>query len=144
MGQMGRLRLIHDRFIAGHSSCELHRYLDSVPPETPIRDVVDRCRVWESHADPEIRRVSKPSLEPIYLASVIGDSDNVIDEIRVAAFSTTDFRLGYPPSPAASERLCQLTRSRAIMLHSVGPDRRPQSRRPKKICGTTCVPPGVN
>ena len=39
---------------AGHSSCELRQYLDSVPPETPIRDVVDRCRVWESHADPEI------------------------------------------------------------------------------------------
>ena len=26
-------------------SCELRRHLDSVPPETPIRDVVDRCRV---------------------------------------------------------------------------------------------------
>ena len=54
MGQTARLRLICNRFIAGHSSCELRRYLDSVPPETPIRDVVDRCRVWESHADPEI------------------------------------------------------------------------------------------
>ena len=43
MGQTAFLRLIHDRFIAGHSSCELRRYLDSVPPETPIRDVVDRC-----------------------------------------------------------------------------------------------------
>ena len=45
MGQTARLRLIHDRFIAGHSSCELRRHLDSVPPETPIRDVVDRCCV---------------------------------------------------------------------------------------------------
>ena len=54
MGQTARLRLIRDRFVAGHSSCELRRYLDSVPPETPIRDVVDRCRVWESHTDPEI------------------------------------------------------------------------------------------
>ena len=45
MGQTVRLRLIRDRFIAGHSSCELRRYLDSVPPETPIRNVVDRCRV---------------------------------------------------------------------------------------------------
>ena len=62
MGQTARLRLIRDRFIAGHSSCELHRYLDSAPPETPIRDVVDRCIVWESHADPEIRRISKPSM----------------------------------------------------------------------------------
>ena len=58
MGQTARLRLIRDRFIAGHSSCELRRYLDSVPPENPIHDVVDRCRFWESHADPEIRRTS--------------------------------------------------------------------------------------
>ena len=50
MGQTAWLRLIRDRFIAGHSSCDLRRYLDSVSPETPIRDVVDRCRVWESHA----------------------------------------------------------------------------------------------
>ena len=34
MGQTARLRLIRDRFIAGHRSCELRRYLDSVPPET--------------------------------------------------------------------------------------------------------------
>ena len=56
-GDMGLIRLI-----AGHSSCELRRYLDSVPPETPIRDVVDRCPVWESHADPEIRRGSNQYL----------------------------------------------------------------------------------
>ena len=59
--------------------------MDSVPPETPIRDVVHRRRVWESHADPDIRRVSKPGPEPIYLAYVVGDSDNVVDEIWVAA-----------------------------------------------------------
>ena len=73
--------------MAGNSSCELRRYLDSVPPETPIRDVVDRCRVWQSHAYPDIRRVSKPGPEPIYPAYVVGDSDNVVEEIRVAAFT---------------------------------------------------------
>ena len=83
-GDMGRL--IRDRFIAGHSSCELRRYLDSVPPETPIRDLVDRCRVWESHADPEIRRVSKPSPDPIYLAYVVGDSDHVGETLRVISW----------------------------------------------------------
>ena len=31
MGQTARLLLIRDRFIAGHSSCELPRYLDNVP-----------------------------------------------------------------------------------------------------------------
>ena len=85
MGQTARLQLIRDRFIAGHSSCELRRYLDSVPPETPIREVVDRCRVWESHADPEIRRVSKPGPEPIYPAYLVGDSDKGVEEIRVTA-----------------------------------------------------------
>ena len=94
MGQTARLRLIRDRFIAGHASCELRRYLDSVPPENPIRDVEDRCRLWESHADPEIRRVSKPGPDPIYPTYVISVSDKVVDEIQVAAFtkpkSTTD------------------------------------------------------
>ena len=81
MSSTARLRLIRDRSIAGHSSCELRRYLDSVPPETPIRDVVDRFRVWESHADPEIRRVSKPGPEPNYPAYVVGDSDKVVEEV---------------------------------------------------------------
>ena len=54
MGQTARLLLIPNRFIGGHNSCELRRHLDSVPPETPIRDIVDRCRVWESHADSDV------------------------------------------------------------------------------------------
>ena len=93
MGQTARLRLTRDRFIAGHSSCELRRYLDSVPPETHIRDVVDRCRVWESHADPEIRRVSKPTPDPIYPTYVVGDSDHVGEALRVAAVT----KLKSPP-----------------------------------------------
>ena len=85
MGQTARLRLIRDRFIVGHSSCELRRHLDSVPPETPIRDVVDRCRIWESHADTAARRVSKPSPDPIYPAYVVGYLDNISETTRVAA-----------------------------------------------------------
>ena len=50
MVQTARLRIIRDHFIAGHNSCELRRHLDSVAPEIPIRYIVDRCRVWESHA----------------------------------------------------------------------------------------------
>ena len=85
MGHTARLRLIRDRFIAGHSSCELRSHLDSVPPETPIHDVVDRCCVWESHADPAVRRISKPSLDPIYPAYVVGDSDKISETKWVAA-----------------------------------------------------------
>ena len=52
-----------------------------MPPETPIRDVVDSCRVWESHADPAVCRVSKPSPDPAY---VVGDSDKISETTRVA------------------------------------------------------------
>ena len=71
MGQIARLRLIRDRFIAGHANCDLRRYLDCVPPDTPLRDTVDRCRVWESHGTMEIRRVSKPIPEPVYPTYVV-------------------------------------------------------------------------
>ena len=94
MGPTAQLRLIRDRFIAGHSSCELRRHLDSVPPETPIRDVVDCCRVWESHADPAVRQVSKHSPDPIYPAYVVGDSDNISKTTRVVAVTGTCF-VGY-------------------------------------------------
>ena len=43
MGNAARLRILRDHLIAGHASCELSRHLDSVAPETPIRDIVDRC-----------------------------------------------------------------------------------------------------
>ena len=42
------------------------------PPEIPIKDIVDRCRVWESHADTDDRRVVKPTSEraqPVYAVS---------------------------------------------------------------------------
>ena len=69
MGQGARLRIIRDRFIAGHASCELRRHLDSVAPETPIRDIADRYRVWDN------QRISRPGPEralPIY---TVNDAD---------------------------------------------------------------------
>ena len=46
-----RLQLVRDRFITGQEHRALRRHLDSVGPDTPISDIVDRCRVWESHED---------------------------------------------------------------------------------------------
>ena len=85
MGQTARLRLIRDRFIAGHSNCDLRRHLDSISPETPIRDVVDRCHVWESHANPAVRRISKPTPDPTYPAYAVSDTDSDNEVTRVAA-----------------------------------------------------------
>ena len=84
MGRTAQLHLNRDRFIAGHSNCDLRRHLDSVPPETPIRDIVDRCRVWESHADPASRRLTKPNPDPIYPAYVVGKADFNTETTRVA------------------------------------------------------------
>ena len=81
MVQTARLRQIRDRFIAGHSNCDLRQHLDSISPETPIRDVVDRCRVWESHADPAARRIGKQNPDPTY---AVGDADSDNEATMVA------------------------------------------------------------
>ena len=46
-----RLQLGRDRFIAGQAECSFCKHLDSVGLDTLIRDIVDRCRVWESNAE---------------------------------------------------------------------------------------------
>ena len=49
---------------------------------------MDRCRIWESHADPAVRRVSISSpayVVQIYPAYVVGDSDSISETTRVAA-----------------------------------------------------------
>ena len=51
LNSSARLQLVRDRFIAGQVGCSLRRHLDGVEPGTPIRDIVDRCLVWESHAE---------------------------------------------------------------------------------------------
>ena len=84
MGQTARLQLIRDRFTAGHSNCDLRRHLDSVSPDTPIRDVVDRCRVWDSHADPAVRRMSKPTPDPMYPAYAVGDAATLVTSLSLS------------------------------------------------------------
>ena len=101
MEQTARLRLIRDRFIAVHGNCDLRWHLDSVSPETPIRDVVDRCRVWESHADPAVRGISKPMPDPIYPTYAVGDTDSDNEITRVAAVTglkSDQNQLKKPPS----------------------------------------------
>ena len=101
MGHTARLRIIQDRFIAGHASCELCKHLDSVAPETHIRDIVDHCRVWESHADSDNRRGSRPGPEralPIYMVDDVGSGT---DDRTVAAVTT---------SPTAPEQFKSLLR----------------------------------
>ena len=85
MGQTARLRLIRDRFIAGHENCDLRRYLDCVPPDTPVQDIVDRCRVWKSHGTTETRRVSKLMPEPVYPTYVVEQPDYESEPVCVVS-----------------------------------------------------------
>ena len=89
MGQTARLHIIRDRFVAGHDSCELRQHLDSVPPETPIQNIVDRCRVWENHADSDVRRISKPGPDLAFPTYVVSDSERGTDDRRVDAVTTS-------------------------------------------------------
>ena len=44
--------MVCNKFIASQQSCDLRWHLDSATPETSIVDIVDSCRIWESHAEP--------------------------------------------------------------------------------------------
>ena len=112
MGNTARLRIIRDHFIAGHASCELRLHLDSVAPKTHIRDIVDRCRVWESHTDSDNRRGRGPGPEralPIYMLDEGGGRDDraVAAVAAVATSPTTPEQLESlpppPPTPVPSE-----------------------------------------
>ena len=91
MGLTAWLCIIRDRFVAGHDSCELRRHLDSLQLETPIRDIVDCCRVWKSHVDSDVRRINKPGPDQAFPTYVVGDSGREMDDRRVAAVTTSRY-----------------------------------------------------
>ena len=92
MGHMARLRIIRDRFIAEHASCELRRHF-GVAPETPIRDIVDHCRVWESHADSDNRRGSRPGPERVFNVYMVDDAGGGRDDRTMAVATTSSTAL---------------------------------------------------
>ena len=51
MKKQARDTMIRDKFIAGQEWCALRRQLDGLAQDTPIGEIVDSCRVWESHSD---------------------------------------------------------------------------------------------
>ena len=53
MGKRAHDAMIRYKFIAAQRHCGLRRHLDGFPPDTPIEEIVDSCRVWESHSDRE-------------------------------------------------------------------------------------------
>ena len=51
MGERARGLMVRNKFIAAQQSRALRRHLDGVLWMASIGDIVDSCRVWESHAE---------------------------------------------------------------------------------------------
>ena len=82
MGPSVRVRMIRDRFVTGHQDYELRRHLDSVPPDMPIQEIVDRCRVWESHSHVNHHCYITPTLTGSQLVCSVSDqSVNPVDPV---------------------------------------------------------------
>ena len=92
-----RVRMIRDRFVTGHRDCNLRRHLDSVPPGAPIRDIVDKCRVWESHANAD-RSFVTPAPErtrSVYTVSepAVMTADQVVATVVTPVVGLADIKL---------------------------------------------------
>ena len=88
-----RVRLIRDRFVTGHRDCELHQHLDSVPPGTPIREIADIYRVWESHTNAEDRSFVKPAPERTQSVCTVSEPVIMLADRVVAAVATPSLGL---------------------------------------------------
>ena len=51
MGKRARGVMVRNKFIAPQQCQALRRHLDGISVEASIGDIVDSCRVWESHAE---------------------------------------------------------------------------------------------
>ena len=51
MGEHTRDLMVRNKFIAAQPSRALRRHLDGASVDVSIGDIVDSCRVWESHTD---------------------------------------------------------------------------------------------
>ena len=62
--------------------------MDGLPPETPLRDIVDRCRVWESHLDLLALNVNQPKIT--YPAYVVKPADKEPETARAMTVNKPD------------------------------------------------------
>ena len=67
-----QIQMVRDRFIDGQAECALRRHLDSLKPETPMSDIVDSCRVWESHRDVETEPRTRSDRRPLHAVCQVG------------------------------------------------------------------------
>ena len=84
---------------------------------------MDRCRVWESHADPEVRRIGKPLPDPVYPTYVVEQPDYETEPVCVVTVNK-------PNSPVdQSDEL--LNKLLAVLTPKVPPPARAPDESPR-------------
>ena len=91
MNEQARDIMIRFKFIAGQKQCALRRQIDGFAPDTPIGEIVDSCRVWESHSDPEL--ISDGNHDP-YVEHHSGDF-RTRERIKLVANVQSDISVSY-------------------------------------------------
>ena len=94
-----QLQMVRDRFIVGQAECALRRHLDSLGPDTPMADIVDCSRVWESHSELASGRqmgTDRQSLRAVFQVTVKGQSSVELPETE----SMEDIIRKLLPTPA--------------------------------------------
>ena len=72
-----QIQMVWDRFNDGPAECALRRHLDSLKPETPMSDIVDSCRVLESHRDVETEPRTRSDRRPIHAVCQVAVDDQI-------------------------------------------------------------------
>ena len=72
-----QIQMVRDRFIDGQAECAFRRYLDSLGPDTPMSDIVDCCRVWESHRDVETEPRTSADRRPAHAVCQVAVDEQI-------------------------------------------------------------------
>ena len=94
-----QLQMVRDRFIDGQADRSLRRHLDSLEPNTPMIEMVDSCRIWERHCEPESRPRMGTDMGPVHMAGQVSE-DRPIPAIPSQMESVEEMIRRLLPRPA--------------------------------------------
>ena len=90
--------MVWDRFIDGQAECALRRHLDS------LGDIVDCCRVWESHIEVALKRQSRTDRQPASaVCQVTVDEQSPVESPEIELLEDIIRKLLPTPSPPPPE-----------------------------------------
>ena len=96
--------MVRDRFIDGQAECALRRHLDSLGSDTPMADIVDCCRVWESHIEVAIKQQARTDRHPARaVCQVTEDEQSPVESPETVLLEDIIRKLLPTPSPPPPE-----------------------------------------